>query len=170
MCGQIRKHVPPMVLPAGLAVQRPGLTWGQQTLLRCRATGVMARSLSGSGWRVGTEHVDVRSPSSLTLRSSHPGLPPIIFARSQASADASGHLHSTVGKNFLQVSGTPLGGGHLHSTVGKNFLQVSGTPLGEPLWGARGHPQEPLQSVGHPLRHHQSRAHPQADYSHPSPR
>ena len=120
--------------------------------------------LWGSGWRIGTEYVDVRSPSSLTLRSSHPGLPPIIFARSQASADASGHLNSTVGKNFLQVSGTPLGGGHLHSTVGKNFLQVSGTPLGEPLWGARGHPQEPLQSVGHPLRHHQSRAHPQADY------
>jgi len=27
----------------------------------------------------------------------------------------------------------PLWGGHLHSTVGKNFLQVSGTPWGTPL-------------------------------------
>ena len=112
MCGQIRKYVPAMVLPAGLAIQRPGLTWAQQTLLRCRATEVSAKEavcprLAGASKlnapRFALYH---RWPCEAHTHASHQSSSRV----ASPHADACGHLHSTVGKNFLQVSGTPLGG------------------------------------------------------------
>jgi hypothetical protein len=97
-----------MVLPAGLAVQRPGLTWGQQTLLRCRVTEVSAKegvcpSLAGASKlnapRFALYH---RWPCEAHAQASHQS-----FSRVASPLPMPcGHLHSTVGENLLQVSGT----------------------------------------------------------------
>ena len=129
-----------MVLPAGLAVQRPGLTWGQQTLLRCRATEVSARegvcpSLAGASKlnapRFALYH---RWPCEAHAQASHQSFSRVASPLPMPPAISTRRL----GRISCKSLEPPLGSAIAFRRSGElpaSLLQVSGTPsLEPPLW------------------------------------